>query len=71
MKVTALIPDDLVDAVHKHAAGKNLTESLVRALREWVNQQRILELNRDVAEKPLEFVDGFEAAGVRDKSRRR
>lgn len=32
VKVTALIPDELVDEVNAQAQGKNLTESLVIAL---------------------------------------
>ena len=71
MKVTALIPDELVDAVQKHAAGKTLTESLIKALREWVNQQRIAELNREIARQPLEFAEDFDAEEARSKSRRR
>ena len=41
MKVTALIPDDLVNEVKEVASGKNLTESLIIALRDWLNIQKL------------------------------
>jgi len=70
MKVTALIPDDLVADVRKYAAGRNLTESLIIALREWRAFQKIKALNRRVGEKPLEFAPGVSAEALREHNRR-
>lgn len=35
MKVTALIPDELIEKVKAKSGGKNITESLIIALNEW------------------------------------
>jgi hypothetical protein len=71
MKVTAIIPDELVNDVQRLARRKNLTESIVFALREWADLQRVRALNQKVEERPFQFRVGFTAAAVRDASRRR
>lgn len=71
MKVTALIPDDLVADVRKYAAGRNLTDSLIKALREWRSVQKIKALNRRIEKKPLEFAAGITAESLRALNRRR
>ena len=58
MKVTALISDNLISEVSKYAKGKNLTESLTIAIKEWTDLKRIKELNDFVKERPLEFSAG-------------
>ncbi|GAI10507.1 unnamed protein product, partial [marine sediment metagenome] len=50
MKVTAIISDNLISEVKKYAKGKNLTESLTIALKEWLAVKRIKELNNMVKE---------------------
>jgi len=65
MKVTALIPDDLITEVKHYAGGKNLTDSLIVALEEWVSLRKIKELNKQVKKKPLQFIDDFSADSVR------
>lgn len=70
MKVTALIPDQLVQEVQGFAKGKNLTESLVKALSEWNQQQKIMDLRRSVHSKPLGFSKGFNAHRVRAINRK-
>jgi len=70
MKVTAIIPDELVSEVQRLAGKKNLTESIIAALREWAALQRIKELNRRVAKHPLKIQPGFSAASVRELNRR-
>jgi hypothetical protein len=65
MKVTAIIPDALVNDVQRLARGKNLTESIVHALTEWADLQRIRELNRKIEERPLRFREGFGPAAAR------
>jgi hypothetical protein len=71
MKVTAIIPDALVSDVQRLAGRKNLTESIVHALTEWTDLQRIRELNRKIEERPLRFREGFSPAAVRALSRTR
>ena len=69
MKVTAILPDDLIEQVRLQAPAKTLTESLTTALRDWVAQQQIRQLNQQVAQQPLRFADGFTAESVRELNR--
>jgi hypothetical protein len=71
MKVTALIPDDLIQDVRKQSGGKNITESLIIALRDYVARQRLRKAVQRVAEKPLKFKDDFTAEKVRALNRSR
>ena len=68
MKVTALIPDALVQEVNQQARGKNLTECLVIALKEWLALKKISSLNLAVATRPLKF--SFSASQLRLRNRR-
>lgn len=70
MKVTALIPDDLVKEIRQYAGGKNLTESLISALQEWISLKRIKSLNNDIKNKPLEFSKDFSAEKIRNINRK-
>lgn len=69
MKVTAIISDNLISEVKKYAKGKNLTESLTIALKEWLAMKRIKELNSMVKEYPLEFKENFSAEKIREINR--
>jgi len=71
MKVTALIPDELVNDVKHFAGGKNLTESLVTALEEWLSLKKVHALNDEISKKPLQFSNDFSAAKVREVNRKR
>jgi hypothetical protein len=70
MKVTALIPDKLVQEVQGFAKGKNLTESLVKALSEWNQQQKIRDLNQSIHLHPLSFSKEFTAHRIRTINRK-
>jgi hypothetical protein len=69
MKVTALIPDDLVTEVKDLSHGKNITESLVIALQEWSSIQKLKSLNERVRRRPLAFRKGFSAQKIRALNR--
>ncbi|PKL15770.1 MAG: DUF2191 domain-containing protein [Spirochaetae bacterium HGW-Spirochaetae-5] len=71
MKVTALIPDELVNDVKHFAGGKNLTESLITALEEWLSLKKVHALNDEISKKPLKFSKDFSAAKVREVNRKR
>lgn len=71
MKVTALIPDDLVNEVKDLAHGKNTTESLIIALREWSSLQKLKRLRERVRQHPLDFSEGYSAATARSLNRER
>ncbi len=59
MKVTALIPDNLIEEVKEYTKGKNITESLIKALSEWIKMQKIKKLNNAVSKTPLKFRKNF------------
>jgi hypothetical protein len=69
MKVTALIPDDLVAEVRHLAVGKNLTESLIFALKEWADIRKLQLLKENVRKNPLQFADGFSGQKIRSMNR--
>jgi len=52
LKVTALIPADLISEVKELTNGKNITDALIKALNDWVAIQRIRKLNEEVDSKP-------------------
>lgn len=70
MKVTALIPDELVHTVKVRTRGKNITDSLIIALNEWLAMKRVVALNKRLERQPLHFLRNFSAARVRALSRR-
>jgi|YNPMSStandDraft_1061717.scaffolds.fasta_scaffold18835_3 predicted DNA-binding protein (UPF0278 family) len=69
MKVTSIIPDEIVKEVKKYAGGKNLTESLIIALDEWISLKKIQQLNKEIEMKPFEFTKGFSAKKIRKINR--
>ena len=70
MKVTALIPDNLVKEVKQYAGGKNITESLITALEEWLALKKIQFLNEAVMKQPLQFSKDFSSVKKREINRR-
>jgi hypothetical protein len=67
MKVTAIIPDELVEEIRKYTGGKNITDSLIIALKAWLSSEKMKELNRTVDENPLEFNDKFDIQTFRER----
>ena len=59
MKVTALIPDELVEKVKKISGGKNITESLIIALNDYVKKDKMEKLFDQIQEEPLAFREDF------------
>lgn len=71
MKVTAIIPDQLIKDVKAFAKVKTTTEALVIAISEWIKIRKLKELHKKILAKPIEFQPGFTAAKVRALSRRK
>lgn len=69
MKVTALIPDNLVQQVKELTHAKTITESLVIAMQEFVAMQKLRALNQKVKKSPLLFQEGFSANKIRKLNR--
>jgi len=59
MKVTALIPDELIQEVKKISGGKNITESLIIALKSYVQNQKMEKLYDAIEQEPLTFREDF------------
>jgi hypothetical protein len=70
MKVTAIIPDDIIKDVQLYTEGKNITDSLIKALNDWLYAKRIEKLNNELSKKPVRFKDGFTAEGIRKLNNR-
>lgn len=71
MKVTALIPDELIEKVRAKSGGKNITESLIIALNEYLNEKKVEHLIDQVNEKPLALNEDYTAYGIRKINRSR
>lgn len=69
MKVTAILPDELIADVRELTGGKNITESIEKALTEWIKLAKLKRLNARVSEKPLSFSEEFSAEKVRKINR--
>lgn len=63
MKVTALIPDDLVDEVRKFSGGETI------ALKDFTARQKLSQTIQKIRKHPLEFREGFTAIKVRKVNR--
>jgi hypothetical protein len=70
MKITAIIPDDIIKDVQKFTEGKNITDSLITALNDWLYARRLDMLNEELSKKPVSFKDGFTAEGIRKLNNR-
>jgi hypothetical protein len=70
MKVTAIIPDELIRDVKEYTGGKSITESLIKALTDWLYAKRIEKLNKELKHEPLKFQDGFSAEYIRKLNKR-
>ncbi len=55
MKVTALIPDDLVREAQMVSNAKNITEAMVIALKTYVSMQKLKAMGEAVNTSPLKF----------------
>ena len=66
MKVTAIIPDEIVSDVQEFTKGNNITDSIIKALSDWLYIKRIQKLNNEVKKEPLQFLDGFDGEIVRN-----
>lgn len=71
MKVTALIPDQLVKEIRQISGEKTLTDALILALKEWADLEKIKELNKEIAAHPFEFQEGYSAESIRKLNRNR
>lgn len=71
MKITAILPDDLVDQVKRTTGGKNITDSLKIALEAYLSHQKIQQAMEAIDRDPFLFREGFSAEKVRELNRNR
>jgi hypothetical protein len=69
MKVTALIPDGLIDVVKKLTGGSNVTQSIIIALEDFTARQRISRTIQKIKRQPLIFRENYSAAQIRRLNR--
>jgi len=69
MKVTALLPEEMIDEVRKFSGGKNITESLLIALTDYLQRQRLRKALKKLKQNPLEFNKDFSAENIRKINR--
>ena len=69
MRVTALIDDNLIEQVKKMSGGKNITESIVIALKYYLNNQKIYDVLDAIDKEPLQFNEDFTAYNIRKINR--
>lgn len=70
MKVTAILPDEMIKDVQKYTGGKNITDSLTRALEDWLYTRRLISLKEELDLEPLQFRKDYSADSVRKLSNR-
>jgi len=58
MKVTAIIADDLVNAVKTYSRSSTVTEAITIALKDWLDIYKIKELNNELSKSPLSIDNG-------------
>ena len=58
MKVTAIIPDDLINSVKEHTQSETITEAITIALKDWIDIHKIRELNKKIAQNPVYMNNG-------------
>jgi len=69
MKVTALINEDIIDKVKKISGGKNITESITIALKDYIARNTVEYLIDQVEREPLIFREDFIAYHAKKKDR--
>ena len=58
MKVTAIIPDDLVNSVKEYTNSTTITEAITIALKDWIDIYNIKELNKKISQNPIRINNG-------------
>ena len=70
MKITANIPNDLIQNVKKIAKVPTLTEAMILALSEWVALNGLKEKNQELRRSPLKL-EGLDSNHLRELNRKK
>jgi hypothetical protein len=68
MKVTAIIPQELIDEAMKFSKAETITETLKVALISYIRSQKIKKIGATIVSEPLEFK--YSAQELRDLNRK-
>jgi hypothetical protein len=66
MKITAIVPDEMIREAMRYAEADTVTETLKIALTSYIANQKLKELGSYVMEEPLQFK--YSAKTLRDKN---
>lgn len=55
MKVTAIIPDDLVKETQTISKAKNITEAMIIALKTYISIEKLKAMGESINKNPLKF----------------
>jgi hypothetical protein len=67
MKVTAIIPDNLVKEAQAISRAKNITEAMIIALNTYISLEKLKEMGESINNNPLTF--NHSAEEIRDINR--
>lgn len=67
MKVTAMIPDELVKETKTISKAKNITEAMIIALNTYISIQKLKAMGESINSNPLQFK--YTAEEIRDLNR--
>lgn len=67
MKVTAIIPDELVKEAQILSNAKNITDTMIIALNSYVSLQKLKEMGEAIEKNPLKF--SYSAQKIRELNR--
>jgi hypothetical protein len=70
MKVTALLEDNLIQELLALTGGKNITESLRIALKDWVRKEKLKRLAYEIQKEPLSLAADASAEYIRSLNRK-
>ena len=68
MKVTAIIPDELVSEAQILSNARNITDTMIIALKNYISLQKVKAMGEAIKDKPLQF--DCTAEEIRDLNRR-
>ena len=67
MKVTAIIPDELVKETQTLSNAKNITEAMIIALNSYISLEKLKAMSEKIDKSPLQFK--YTAQQIRDLNR--
>ena len=67
MKVTAIIPDELINEAKVLSHAKNITDTMIVALNSYVALEKLKTMGKEINKNPLQFK--YSAQEIRDLNR--